>query len=518
LQRTGSANALTATATEHHYQASDSALIMNRDGVDLFTSSLSGTIGTLIEEDPSPEFTVISGAIAATTLRYCFTRFHHPHTCLFLKQQSRYGVDGLLNPDPAWGADSAELYRQLLPSNSFDFGETYKANLEWVDDNFSSEQVGEQIDFDHWSPCGSYNWELFFHIPLLIATRLMQNQRYADARRWFHYIFDPTATDGTGPERFWKIKPFYEEQLNGPLASLDALLTEGSSSYEQQVEEWELDPFNPDVVARLRISAYMQAVVMRYVTCLIEEVDMLFRRDTREDINEAWQLYLLAAAILGDRPDLLPAQEASSLTPNVLLGRFGFDWNGPLGHGNPLDLLTAFLSADRPGAPAARPGARMASGGITVDTSVQAGGGALAQTSGVPAQGGTSSVDTLLLFCLPHNEMLYDFWDTVADRLFKIRHSMNLSGQVRQLALFAPPIDPALLVRASAAGLSIEDILSGLFAPRSNYRFGFMLQKALELCGDTLASTYFWLGLHTGGEIVEDGTSHSMEAIWLHDT
>ena len=58
--------------------------------------------------------------------------------------------------------------------------------------------LDEQIDFDHDSPYGSYNWELFFHIPLLIATRLMQNQRFAEARRWFHYIFDPTCTDGEG--------------------------------------------------------------------------------------------------------------------------------------------------------------------------------------------------------------------------------------------------------------------------------------------------------------------------------
>jgi len=488
-QRAAATSALATTATQYHYEASDSTLIMNRDGVDRFTSSSSlfNMIGTVIAEDPAQEFFATAGAITWTTLRYRFTRFYHPHTCLFLKQQSRYGIDGLLNPDPAWGADSAELYRQLLPSNSFDFEANYQPNPTWVDDNFSSEQVGEQIDFDHWSPYGCYNWEQFFHIPLLIATRLMQNQRYADARRWFHYIFDPTATDGAGPERFWKIKPFFEEQLNGPLASLEALLTEGNVSYEQQVEEWELDPFNVHVIARLRISAYMQATVMRYMTCLIKEADMLFRSDTREDINEARQLYLLAAAILGDRPYVLPAQEAVSLTPNLLLERFRFDWNngnGPLGH-NPLDLLTSFLSADRPGAPAARSSARVASGGIVVDTAVQDGfSSATTLAAGVPAQGGTSSVDTLLLFGIPHNEMLYGFWDTVADRLFKIRHSMNLSGQVRQLALFAPPIDPALLVRASASGLSIAAILSGLFAPRSNYRFSFMLQKALELCGE----------------------------------
>ena len=45
-------------------------------------------------------------------------------------------------------------------------------------------------------------------------------------------------------------------------------------------------------------------------------------------------------------------------------------------------------------------------------------------------------------------------WDTVADRLFKIRNCQNIDGVERQLALFAPPIDPAALIRATSMGLS----------------------------------------------------------------
>ncbi len=485
VQRLGSANAL-ATATHSYFEAADSTLIMNRDGAGLVTASQATAIGTLIQADPATEVAVTAGTLLST-LRYRFARFHHPHTCLFLKQYNQFGVDGLLNPDPASGADSADLVRQLLPSESFDFETYYAPNRDWVDDNFGSDQVGEQIDFEHWSPSGSFNWELFFHIPLLVATRLMQNQRYSDARRWFHYIFDPTITDVGGPERFWRIKPFYEAQRDNPLASLESLLTDGDVAYEQQVQEWEVNPFQPDVIARLRMSAYMQTVVLRYLSCVIEEADVLFQRDTREDVAEARGLYLLAAEILGNRPELLQAQDRPPSTPNQLLQRFDIDWHGPLGN-NPLDWLTSHLPSSLPGTRNARPGARAASGSLAVDTTVQhPGGGMVEMSSGglsVPAQGGVSGVDTLLLFCLPYNQELYALWDTVADRLFKIRHSMNLSGQVRQLALFAPPIDPALLVRATAAGLSIEAVLSGLFAPRSNYRFSFTLQKALELCGE----------------------------------
>ena len=87
---------------------------------------------------------------------------------------------------------------------------------------------------------------------------------------------------------------------------------------------------------------------------------------------------------------------------------------------------------------------------------------------------------SLLYFCVPPNDLLLGRWDTVADRLFKIRHCMNIAGVERQLPLFEPPIDPALLVRAAAAGLDIGSVLADLSAPLPHHRFMTMLQKALE--------------------------------------
>jgi hypothetical protein len=43
------------------------------------------------------------------------------------------------------------------------------------------------------------------------------------------------------------------------------------------------------------------------------------------------------------------------------------------------------------------------------------------------------------------------YWDTVADRLSRIRHGLNIAGAVRPLALFDPPLDPGMLVKAAAA-------------------------------------------------------------------
>ena len=66
--------------------------------------------------------------------------------------------------------------------------------------------------------------------------------------------------------------------------------------------------------------------------------------------------------------------------------------------------------------------------------------------------------------------MLLSYWDTVADRLFKMRHCMNIEGVVRQPALFDPPIDPGALVKAVAAGLDIAGIVNNINQPVSTLR------------------------------------------------
>ena len=52
------------------------------------------------------------------------------------------------------------------------------------------------------------------------------------------------------------------------------------------------------------------------------------------------------------------------------------------------------------------------------------------------------------------------------------------------MPLFEPPIDPALLVQAAAAGVDLSSALSDLNAPLPAYRFQVMLQRAVELCAD----------------------------------
>jgi hypothetical protein len=53
----------------------------------------------------------------------------------------------------------------------------------------------------------------------------------------------------------------------------------------------------------------------------------------------------------------------------------------------------------------------------------------------------------------------------------------------RSLALFQPPIDPALLVAAFAAGLSVEDVLNSLYGDLPAYRFSYLVEKAKAFSG-----------------------------------
>ncbi len=388
-----------------------------------------------INEKSNAISAVGTGTIYRTGPSFLFSTFYHPYVREFIKQLNRYGISGLLDPNP--DGEAPTLRCQMISKESFfsDYDPQEPVVLPYPKD---------EVDFEYSGSYSLYNWELFFHAPLLIATRLSKNQRFDEAQKWFHYIFNPTSSQSGEAERFWKVKPFYEVP-NG-IQTLEKLMNEGKA-LDQQVEAWEENPFSPHVIARLRVVAYMKAVVMKYIDNLIAWGDQLFRRDTIESINEATQLYILAAQILGKRPEEIPAraipetQTFSSLTSGqVQLNAFG----------NRMVEIEHYIFP----------------------------------STFSNASGNTASIGTMPLFCISKNDKLLGYWSTVADRLFKIRHCMNIEGVVRQLPLFEPPIDPALLVRAAAAGVDIGSALSDINAALPHYRFNVMLQKAVELCND----------------------------------
>jgi hypothetical protein len=373
-----------------------------------------------------------------------FENLYHPYVETIVREVNRHGVDGLLAP--AWSAPGTSLDRQLLAEP--EGVETIFGAYGPVSLAVAADRPIEELDFSLTGAYSIYNWELFFHIPLLVADRLSKNQRFEEARRWFHYIFDPTdVSSHPFPAKHWRVKPLYEQAMS-PVPTIDELmrrLAEGSDELEEQITAWRRDAFNPHLIARHRVSAYMRTVVMKYLDNLIAWGDHLFEQDTIEALNEATQLYVLAAEILGPRPVTLPAVEQEARDYASL--RDDLD-----AFSNALVELEAVLPADLP-APA---------GG----------------TGGEPL-----APHLAVYFCIPANDKLDAYRDTIADRLFKLRNCRNLAGQRRQLPLYEPPIDPALLVRARAAGLDIGEALDALAVSRPRYRFAIVQQKAQELAG-----------------------------------
>ncbi|MFL5694644.1 MAG: neuraminidase-like domain-containing protein, partial [Ktedonobacteraceae bacterium] len=424
-----------------------------------------------------------------------FEMFYHPFVCEFIKQFNRYGVDGLLDPDPGSSGEESWPPRQLISHMFFNTGDgSYEPD--WVQPQAAQlvdqPYPKEEVDF---SPDGSYslyNWELFFHAPLLIADRLSKNQRFEEAQQWFHYIFDPTAhfsrskpkeyRDKDPSANFWKVQPFFEntdvkKTIEELLKLLDYKGTDPDQvkrreEFEHEVTQWQKYPFNPHLIARNRITAYQKTVVMKYIDNLIAWGDQLFRQDTIEAINEATQIYILAAEILGDRPqDIPPHFTVRAYTYNQLEPELD-------GFSNKLVQVENLLPPP-------------ATGRLLPNPAFGVKPPAFKPSSSFPLPSrkdkGAMNLPPTFYFCISQNDNLLGYWDTVADRLFKIRHCMNIEGVVRELPLFEPPIDPALLVRAVAAGIDIGSALNDLNAALPHYRFGTMLQKAVELCNDLKA-------------------------------
>jgi hypothetical protein len=284
----------------------------------------------------------------------------------------------------------------------------------------------------------------------LLADHLSKSQRFEEAMKWWHYIFDPTNVKGD-VKNVWTFSPFRVTDSKNVLDQIFKNLDPNTSN--EGIPKWRNNPFQPHVIARDRPTAYMKWVVMKYIDNLIAWGDDLFRQDTIESLNQATQLYVLAGHILGPRPEIIPKRgKIQSRSYLDLVDKWDAFSNAMV------DLELIFPFSNQINAPRV--------------------------FDGKPHYVNIYGFATTLYFCIPDNPKLLEYWDTVADRLFKIRHCLNIEGVFRKLNLFEPPIDPALLVQAAAQGLSISSVLNDLSTPMPNYRFNYLLQRALEVTSE----------------------------------
>jgi len=400
--------------------------------------------------------------------------------------------------------------------------------------------LSDKIDWS--GAYGTYYREIFFHIPFLLANHLNSQGKYKDAQKWYHYIFNPSANEvisypagATAAQkqkmeldRNWQYLEFRE---------LDVQTLKDQLNDKTAIEAYKKDPFNPHAIARLRMSAYQKSIVMKYIDNLLDWGDQLFARDTMESVNEASLLYVIAKEILGDRPVQIGDCGEGEVSPKnystiqPLLNK-GSEFLAELENYTIVRTPGKRVST---GSRAMRAKSEVASVNnmvlakysdaksvslktMTYEYSVNE----YKELKGVRkeklpkvtvkpvddvvssafSKGVNRTVDwkrdsiyvkdkfkipsfgwSLIrhvspVFCVPGNKDLLAYYDRVDDRLYKIRNCMNILGQRRQLALFAPEIDPRLLVRAKAAGLSLDDVLNATSGNLPPYRFAYILERA----------------------------------------
>ncbi|PWT71279.1 MAG: hypothetical protein C5B59_18405 [Bacteroidetes bacterium] len=399
---------------------------------------------------------------------YHFYNAYHPMVCYFMRQLFEKGIDGLmmrqtqLKGDVAYDSNPAKFNFNsvYVPQTDVYTGQpvTYPNGVVDTTPGYPREDV----DFNIQSGYSLYNWELFYHAPLLIGERLSENQQFDDADKWFRYIFDPTDSSAyPSPDKFWVTKPFFLnvvdasgktkydlERIENIMFGIADPSTAHPNDLDKSVEDWRENPFQPHYIAQYRTVAYQKTAIRKYLDHLIRWGDYLFTQHTMESVTQATQIYVLADQILGKEPEIIPpAYEVPVNNYYQLEKKLDTFSNVLVEIENllPLHTYQGFDYSD-------------------------------------PSAPGLPSINALY-FCIPFNDNILQYWKTISQRLFNIRHCLDINGVYSPLQLFAPPIDPGLLVRATAAGLDLSSILNDLNAPVPSYRFSIMIQKANELCG-----------------------------------
>ncbi|EAT3345165.1 hypothetical protein EQU55_20935 [Salmonella enterica] len=295
---------------------------------------------------------------------------------------------------------------------------------------------------DFYGANGLYFWELFFYMPWLVASRLSQEGNYADAQKWFNYIFDPSAcgrvsSNADYPEPdYWSVRPLVETNSQESLAAL--------------VQH----PDDPDIIAKADPAHYQKAIVMAYLANLIAAGDADYRLLTNDGLAQAKLRYMQVKTLLGPRPDTSTLQQWQPDTLENIASQRNTD-------------LTALEDS------------------ASISLHAFSGSSTVAQEVAINDA-----------FSLPLNAQLLNYWDVIDSRLYNLRHNLSITGQPITIPLYATPVNPALLVQMNATGGSLSGQASTLSMTIPPYRFASMLQHArgavstLSQMGQTLLSYY----------------------------
>ena len=262
-----------------------------------------------------------------------------------------------------------------------------------------------------------YFWEMFYYVPMMVFRRLLNESKFTEATQWVKYIWNPEG--------------YLVNDQPAPWEWNVRPLEEGTA--------WHTDPLDsvdPDAVAQADPLHYKIATFMSYLDLLIARGDAAYRQLERDTLNEAKMWYIQALDILGDEPYL---PESSS-------------WRSP--------RLTD--AADK-----------------TMQTQTQQ--ALLAVRQQLPSNELRTANSLTDLFRPQQNGKLDGYWQTLAQRLYNLRHNLSIDGSPLSLSVYATPADPAALL--SAAVMNSQGGSGLPIAIMPPYRFPVMLESARSMAG-----------------------------------
>ncbi|MFP3033741.1 MAG: neuraminidase-like domain-containing protein [Wolbachia sp.] len=270
---------------------------------------------------------------------------------------------------------------------------------------------------------GIYLWEIFFHIPTLIAWHLNQEQDFAKARKWYQYILNPT----NDTNQAWQFLPFTQHT--------EESIRDGCTN-TQTTAELEIDPFDPYVIAKQHATSFEKYIIISYIDNLIDWGDILFAKGSWEALNQATMLYVRAWDLLGRKP--------------TNKGKFAIEAK------TFEELKASQISGDL----------------CKLELELPAGFTCTQSASEV-----YDMTKYSCYFCKPENEYFISLWNRVEDRLYKIRHCLDITGKSAIPPLFQPPIDPKQTPGIGGSnGGNGQGPISNVLLP--HYRFSYMVAYA----------------------------------------
>jgi hypothetical protein len=375
---------------------------------------------------------------------FSFKPFYHPYAEEVIEQLNTMGLSGIFNILSK--KDEGSTFQQYTPNVNPEPDPLVQAPLPI-----------ESFTFDIKDFYAPSNWFTFYHALVLIVETLMDNNKNEEAIEWIETcIYNPKQVSPDGSNAYWKIPIF-----NSTVTQTTEDFFKSISNEELQAIVGELneDPFNPFLVAYNRKQEFMMYVISLYIRAHIAVGDknfrMIYNGGGMDYLNLALEYYKTAKIQLGERPQPIPSFLKKK--PETYQSLKEKEESGIL---NPTANVFSHYENMFP---------------FCSDVDLPE-----TNTSTGSLLGGGYT----FYFSIPPDKKILELHDSVDDRLSKLRSCRDIDGVVRKIDLFGTPINPAKLLSALAKGLSLGDILGGLFAPAPTYRFTFSLRKALEICGE----------------------------------